>query len=103
MLFDVDRPRDEEERERAVDEPRELEVLPEFDALRPLDAVFVLLLLPPVPFRAVLLELPDVLRRRLVLAFACAISSFLRFESSPTRIPFRVFSTYPHKLTGNGR
>src|SRR3954462_11594198 len=46
LLFgDDDRPRDEDERERAADEPRELELFREFDVLRPLDALFVLLVL----------------------------------------------------------
>jgi hypothetical protein len=85
VLFgDDDRPRDEDERERAADEPRELELFREFDDLRPLDALFVLLVLPE-PFLDVLLERPDVLRRRLVLVFACAILVFLRsFPLQPT-------------------
>jgi hypothetical protein len=104
VLFDDDdRPRDEDERERAADEPRELELFREFDVLRPLDALFVLLVLPE-PFLDVLLERPDVLRRRLVLAFACAILVFLRsFPLQPTPDSFRVLSTYPRKLTGNRR
>jgi hypothetical protein len=104
VLFDDDeRPRDEEERERAVDELRELELFREFDVLRPFDAVFVLLPLLPAPFPALLLERPVVLRRRLVLAFACAIfSSSVRFLSNRSRIPFRVIPAYPRTLTGNG-
>jgi hypothetical protein len=95
VLFDDDEPpRDEEEREPAVDEEREpavdesreLELFREFDALRPLDAAFVLLPLPPAPFLDALLEPPDVLRR--VLAFACAIRSSSR--SSPLRCPVSV-------------
>jgi hypothetical protein len=107
FLVDDDRPRDEEERERAVDELREPEVFRELDALRPLDAVFVLPLVLPVPFLDVLLERPEVLRRRLVLAFACAIfCSSVRFLSTPTdhpKIPFRVIPAYPRTHTGNGR
>jgi hypothetical protein len=106
FLVDDDRPRDEEERERAVDELREPEVFRELDVLRPLDAVFVLPLVLPVPFLDVLLERPEVLRRRLVLAFACAIfCSSVRFLSTPTDhpIPFRVLPAYPRTLTGNGR
>jgi hypothetical protein len=91
VLFDDDeRPRDEEERERAVVELRELELFREFDALRPLDAAFVLLPLPPEPFLDVLLERLDVLRRRLVLAFACAICSSSVRVLFHARFPYRV-------------
>jgi hypothetical protein len=70
-LFDEDdRPRFEEE--RALDEPREPDRLPELDVFRAFDA-FVLLE-PLEPFLdELLLEPLDELRRRLVLAFACAI------------------------------
>jgi hypothetical protein len=94
--FDDDvRPRDEEEREREADELRELEPFPAFDVLRPLDALFVLLPLLPVPFLAVLLERPDVLGRRLVLAFACAICSSSVRVLSNARFPYRVFVGLP--------
>jgi len=66
-LPDDDRPRDEDDRARVeLLEPE----LREPDALRELDA-FVLL--PLEPFRELLLERLGVLRRRLVLVFACAI------------------------------
>jgi hypothetical protein len=91
VLFDDDeRPPDEEERERAVVELREPELFREFDALRPLDAAFVLLPLPPEPFLDVLLEPLDVLRRRLVLAFACAICSSSVRVLFNARFPYRV-------------
>jgi hypothetical protein len=67
-LPDDARPRDEDDRAR-VELLRELELF-EPDALRELDA-FVLL--PPEPFRELLLEPLDELLRRVVLAFACAI------------------------------
>jgi hypothetical protein len=69
-LFDEDdRPRAEE---RALDEPREPDRLPELDVFRAFDP-FVLLE-PLEPFlEELLLEPLDGLRRRLVLAFACAI------------------------------
>jgi hypothetical protein len=93
VLDDEDRPRDEGDRPPL--EARELEVFRELDAFCALDAVFVLLLLP-APFLEVLLERLDVLRRRLVLAFACAISFFLRLGPLlKSGFHFRVTSTYP--------
>jgi hypothetical protein len=86
-LPDDDRLPDEDDRARV--ELRDVELF-EPDALRELDA-FVLL--PLVPFREVLLEPPDVLRRRVVLAFACAI-----FLNLP---PVRVLSNagFPFRLS----
>jgi hypothetical protein len=77
---DDDRPRDEVE--RAPDELRELEAFREFDALRAPEDAFVLLPLLLAPFLEVVFEPLDELRRRLVLAFACAIFSS-SVESSP--------------------
>jgi hypothetical protein len=94
-LPDDDRPRDEDDRARVVElrelELREPDAFFEPDDLRELDAFVVLPLF--APFREVLLERLEVLPRRLVLAFACAIFfHFLRFESSPApEIPFRLF------------
>jgi hypothetical protein len=71
VVFDEALPRDDDEEDRARGVLRELEVFREFDVLRAFDGFFVLLLLEP--FLDVDLERLDVLRRRLVLAFACAI------------------------------
>lgn len=91
-----------DEVDRALDELREAERPREFDALRGPERAFVALPLLLDPFPAVLRDRFDVVRRRLVLAFACAICPSFGWVLSGARRPIRVLSGYPRLRTGNG-
>jgi hypothetical protein len=102
-VFDELRPRAEDEEDRAPAELREPDALRELEVARPREAVFVLL----APFLELDLERLLVLRRRLVLAFACAIYSSVSAKSEPglrsgyPQGPSWVIWAYPTKPAGN--